>query len=81
MIERPNKLMAMSQSPSGRVLITAPNLTKDAVGDDPRVWQICSDAVATEIVPMTEEAFADFVSRHGGKPIHSTLADYPAPRG
>jgi hypothetical protein len=81
MIERPNKLMAMSQSPSGRVLVTAPNLTREVGGDDPSVWQMCSDSVATEIVPMTEAAFADFISRHGGKPIYPTLAAYPAPRG
>jgi hypothetical protein len=34
-----------------------------------------------ELLPMTEDAFAGYIARHGGKPVYPTLAAYPTPRG
>jgi hypothetical protein len=46
-----------------------------------RMARGCADAVATEIVAMTEDGYAAFVLKHGGRPLYPTLAAYPAPRG
>ena len=81
MKESPKKLMALSQRPSGQVLVTQANLTREIAGDDPTIWRCCLDASATEIVPQTEAAFADFLSRHNGRGMYPTLAAYPAARG
>ena len=76
-----NGKMAMSQRPDGRIYITGTQLQRLGVELDPMDWAACSDAMVTEIVAMTEDAFADFVGRYGGKPIYPTLAAWPAPRG
>ncbi len=71
------KLMAMSKAPDGKIFVTQDDLSPEIAGSDPSIWRCYSDAVATEIVPQTEEAYADFIARHGGRPLHPTLAAYP----
>lgn len=80
-MQESKKMMAMSKKPSGGILITQANLTAVQAKADPSIFAACLDAVITEIVPQTEAAFADFVARHGGKPIYPTLAAYPKARG
>ncbi len=75
----PKHKMVMSKRPSGGILITAIQveewgLTAEATCE---IARACSDATATEVMPMTEEAFADFVRRHRGTPYHPTLKAWP----
>ena len=79
----PKSTMVMSATPSGRILITAIHVETWGIPDSDvlRAGRASSDATATEIVPMTDEAFASFVSRHPGRPVYPSLATYPKPRG
>lgn len=83
MRENPTHLMIMSVKPSGSAMITANGPAKDIMDlcdGDPCTIPACSDAVATEAVQMTEDAYADFCARHHATPIYQTLAAYPSPR-
>ena len=44
------------------------------------IYRAAKDATATELLPMTEAAFRNFVARTGATPIYATLAAYPSPR-
>lgn len=85
MTQNPNASMVMSQRPSGDILITlvsVDRLRREGDADDTilSLGRACMDAVATEIVPMTESAYHLFASRHGGRLIYPSLAAYPRPR-
>lgn len=78
----PTKRIAVSRMPSAMVLITAHDVDRLGETDD-ALRKMCgasSDAV-TELVPMTEQAVAEFCVRQGGRLLHGTLARYPYPRG
>jgi hypothetical protein len=85
MRENPKKKMILSQKPNGEVLVTVVDAEKmrapgESDADLAAMGRACADAVATEVLPMTEAAYADFAARHGGRLLYPTLAAYPAPR-
>lgn len=79
------KKMILSLKPSGDVILTVTDAdTLRAPGESDAdlavIGRACADAVVTEVLPMTEAAYADFAARHGGRLIYPTLAAYPASR-
>jgi len=81
-----NKKMIMSVGPLGLAIITmhdAGQIQKMAKMSDAQMcetYRSSSDDTTTEILPMTEDAYAAFAARHNCQPVHPTLAAYPYPR-
>ncbi len=76
------KLMAISQKPTGEILVTSVDVRRmpgDTDASLAEVYRACLGATSTEILPRTEAAYADFAARHGGRLLYPTLAAYPAP--
>ena len=75
--------MVMSEAPGGHALITM--VFAERIDDDDvvlaRIARISSDAVATEVVPMTHAGFAGFLTRHPTARLpYATFGSYPYPR-
>ncbi len=85
MKENSKKKIVVSVMPSGLAMITmehdeiknAQNMNASSE-EICKMAKACLDAIATEILPQTEDAVVEFCNIHNAKLMH-TLADYPEP--